>query len=197
MNAKLTAKETALLTAIAERHFSYFDQGLVANDSGIWTECMTAEVAGTRYNVSDTQRGVATVIASLGRKGFLVTLAANEEDGAWTMLTEAGQAWVEAYNGESEEAILDQAIAERMTPATEEAPADDTTVLSALVNEYKEGDTEWTEVTFADASRTVRRRRQVSGAWRTDFWGITAEGKKVSTTSKAAKAAREAGSFSI
>lgn len=114
MNAKLTAKETALMTAIAENFFSFFDGGLVAHDSGIWTDSMTAEIVSTsRYDVSKTQRGAASVINSLGRKGLLTT--GTSEDGAWTELTEAGEKWITDHNWPDE--------AEAAPAAAEEAPA--------------------------------------------------------------------------
>jgi len=190
MNAKLTAKETALLTAVAEGHFSFFDEGLV-DGSGIWTTCMTEEIAGsTKYAVSASERGVATVINSLGRKGYLLTTT--NEDGTWTEITATGEAWIAEFNGETGEEVLEEAIAERITKTAEEAPVDD-----AQVHEYTEGDAEWIVTTFADNSNTLRRRRQVNGAWRTDFWGTTADGKKVSILSRDAKAARAAGKFTI
>jgi hypothetical protein len=190
MNTKLTAKETALMTAIAERHFSFFDQGIVAG-SGIWTEDMTAELMGSKYEVSKTQRGAASVINSLARKGLLITVPAQDEDEAWTELTEAGQAWCEE-NFPAEEETVEEA------PVAEEAPAEVALETETFkIVEFKDEDAEWIETTFADGSKTLRRRRQVSGAWRTDFWGITAEGKRVATSSKAAKEAREAGTFTI
>jgi len=201
MNAKLTAKETALMTAIAANHFSFFDQGLV-DGSGIWTECMTDEIAGHKvYKVSDSQRGVATVIASLGRKGLLLT--DTNEDGAWTELTAAGEAWITEHNGQSDREVQEAAVAERMAPKVvnpeakhpgETTEANETFAVSEWADE---DETEWVSTAFADGSSTLRRRRQVSGAWRTDFWGTTADGKKVSILSRDAKAAREAGTFTI
>lgn len=191
MNAKLTTKETTLMTAIADNFFSFFDGGLVAHDSGIWTECMTEEIMGTsRYDVSNTQRGVASVINSLGRKGLLVTT--DRGDGAWTELTEAGQAWVEAHNGETAEEVQEVASAAKHPGETTEV-----TETFAVAEWAEEDETEWIVTTFADNSNTLRRRRKVNGAWRTDFWGTTADGKKVSILSRDAKAAREAGKFTI
>lgn len=192
MNAKLTAKETALMTALAEGYFSFWDQGLVEG-SGSWTEVMTGEIAGsTKYAVSATLRGVATVIASLGRKGLLIT--STNEDGAWTDLTAEGEAWVNEFNDKvtEEEArigrvILEQAAAAEVVLDTE----------AFKITHRNEDGTEWDTCTFADGSFTERRRKQVSGAWRTDFWGTTTEGERVSILSRDAKAAREAGTFTI
>lgn len=188
MNAKLTAKETALLTMIATGQFTWFDDGLTEG-SGIWTTCLTEEAEGSE--VSATQRGVATVVASLGRKGFLETNQTGDGEGAWTALTEAGAAWCNEH-----EAKVGRTILEQVTIAQEEeaeaAPAETTTTEWTT-----EDGTEWIHTSFADLSAVTRRRRQVSGAWRTDFWGITADQKKVSILSRDAKAAREAGTFTI
>lgn len=54
---------------------------------------------------------------------------------------------------------------------------------------------EYIETTFPDGSLTLRRRRKVSGAWRTDFWGVDAAGKRYFILSRDAKAARTAGAF--
>lgn len=88
------------------------------------------------------------------------------------------------------------------TPAEEAVtidtnPVAEGTIPGSIIREFVDGADEWIVETFQDNSQVTRRRRQVSGAWRTDFWGYTAEGKKVPTTSKAAKAAREAGRFTI
>lgn len=107
-NVKLTAKETFLMTAIAERKFSFFDEGLVEG-SGIWADCLTGEIVGsTEYPVSETRRGVASVLNSLCRKGLLISEDDDEStDGAWTYLTAAGQAWCEAHNAEAAEFVAE------------------------------------------------------------------------------------------
>lgn len=175
---KLTAKETTLMTAIAKGDLSFFDSGVEVG-SGSWTECMTEELAGTA--VSDSKRGAATVIASLGRKGFLITDdGGDSEDGPWTELTEAGSEWCKAYY--SEGAFAEEEAAEE--------------VVLFKISHANEDGVEWEQCSFPDGSYTRRRRRQVSGAWRTDFWGTTASGKRVAILSRDAKAAREAGTFS-
>lgn len=65
------------------------------------------------------------------------------------------------------------------------------------VNEWADADeTEWTETIFADGSRTLKRRRLVSDAWRTDYWGAEFSGdKERATTAKLAKMARAYGRF--
>ena len=97
MTAQLTAKETAFMTAVAERFFSFFDEGLTEG-SGIWVNTATEEIAGNeRYQVSTSARGAATVINSLSRKGFF-TQSTDAEDGAWIGLTNEGVAWCEEHN---------------------------------------------------------------------------------------------------
>lgn len=217
---KLTAKETALMTQIAKGQFSYFDEGLVAG-SGIWSDALTHEAGAA---VSSSARGAATVMSSLCRKGLLHSdqgayLSESTEDGAWVELTEAGQAWIEEFNGETQAEATERILAERAAAKEElvfdttqaeviyeeidgvvtidKDPVAEGTIPGSIIREFVDGADEWIVETFADNSQVTRRRRQVSGAWRTDFWGYTAEGKKVPTTSKAAKAAREAGKFSI
>lgn len=65
------------------------------------------------------------------------------------------------------------------------------------VNEWVDAeDTEWTETLFADGSRTLKRRRLVSNAWRTDYWGAEFSGdSERATTAKLAKLARANGHF--
>lgn len=65
------------------------------------------------------------------------------------------------------------------------------------VNEWVDTeDTEWTETLFADGSRTLKRRRLVSNAWRTDYWGAEFSGdSERATTAKLAKLARANGHF--
>src|ERR1043166_7727360 len=90
---KLTAKETALLTAIGAKYFSFFDDGIVAG-GGIWVNALTEEIAGnSTYPVSDTVRGAATVATSLARKGYAVIsgdVRVGDDDGRWFELTELG-----------------------------------------------------------------------------------------------------------
>lgn len=60
------------------------------------------------------------------------------------------------------------------------------------VNEWTDADEiQWTQTVFADGSSTLKRRRLVSGSWRTDYWGAEFSGdKEKATTSKLAKLAR-------
>lgn len=65
------------------------------------------------------------------------------------------------------------------------------------VREWKDEDeVEWTETAFHDNSRTIKRRKLVSGSWRTDYWGAEFEGDKERyTTAKLVKMARAYGTF--
>lgn len=190
MNAKLTAKETALLTAIAENKVDFFEDGLVEGSNG-WSDVLTDQLVGI---VAETAKGVSAVAKSLHRKGLLES-DFNTEDGESYFITAAGEAWFAENFPKAEEALVVEQAGPSADPEVENHIGYD-------VSTWQEEDhdllaIEWIETTFADGSKTLRPRKQVNGAWRTDFWGFTAEGKKVSTTSKAAKAAREAGTFTI
>lgn len=87
-------------------------------------------------------------------------------------------------------------------PVIQEAPAAPEEDPGYEVKEWSEdlapeegGYTEFIETTFPDGSLTLRRRRKVSGAWRTDFWGVDAAGKRYFILSRDAKAARTAGKY--
>jgi hypothetical protein len=87
----------------------------------------------------------------------------------------------------STEDVLDTVTKEQVVSHTE----------NYTVNEWVDADdTEWTETIFADGSRTLKRRREVSGSWRTDYWGAEFSGdKERATTAKLAKMARSYGRF--
>lgn len=85
---KLSPRQSALMAAIGNREFSFFDEGIVA-DSGIWHSCMTGEIAGEGSAVATTAKGVANVIAALGRKGLLEIGDLDEGD-VWVSLTASG-----------------------------------------------------------------------------------------------------------
>ncbi|XNL98387.1 hypothetical protein SEA_BUMBLE_76 [Arthrobacter phage Bumble] len=125
-NVKLTAKETALMAAIADRQFSFFDDG-ISEGSGIWADCLTGEIVGSAaYPVSETRRGVASVLNSLCRKGLLISEDDEEStDGAWTYLTAAGVAWCEAHTAAKVEELPVVTLSGEMTEAVEvEAPVE-------------------------------------------------------------------------
>lgn len=197
----LTAKQTSLLTALGENFFSFFDDGIVAG-SDIWADVMTSEIAGhPTYAVSDTAKGVASVAKSLVKKGYLEVTAADVEDGVAYVLTELGATTANELAGNGAEVAEQEEfdlIGETETP---EAPVE----VDALdeetgnwISSWTEGDTEWTKVEFSDSSYYVKRRRSVSNAWRTDYYGCENLGEKqVLTTSRQCKLAVAAGSFTF
>lgn len=199
--AKLTRKQTALLTAIGDSYFSFFDDGIVAG-SGIWHDCMSDEIAGNdHYDVSASPKGVVTIAAALVRKGYL--RIENQEEGDWVALTELGAEKARELAGTTEATPETAETAPETAPVPEqgeldligEAPAE-TAEENFSVEEWEDEGTEWIRTTFSDGSYTLRRRRRVSGSWRTDFWGAEAGAlKQKATTSRAAKAARAEGRF--
>lgn len=190
MNAKLTAKQTALLTAIAENKVDFFEDGLVEGSNG-WSDVLTSQLIGI---VADTAKGVAQVAKSLDKKGLLVS-DGNTEDGESWFITAAGEAWfAENFPAETEEAATEEISADT-TVAEVETPEGE-----AIVTEWTAAGMEdtvyWTEIKFADDSRTIKRRQKVSGAWRTDYWGAEFAGdKERMTTSAKVKDALRKGNF--
>ena len=108
-----------------------------------------------------------------------------------------------------------QSFGQEETPAEEETPAPveeeeedllgtvekavtetDSYTVTEWTEDGKEAPVEWTETTFKDGSKTLKRRTKVSGAWRTDYWGWEAgSDKKLFTSAKASKMARAYGTF--
>ena len=193
-NLNLTAKETALMSAIADRKFSFFDDG-ISEGSGIWADCLTGEIVGsTDYPVSETRRGVASVLNSLCRKGLLISEDDEEStDGAWTYLTAAGVAWCEAHTAAKVEELPVVVLSGEMTePAEVEAPAAELVEVPAAaetivapvepaadveapvkwgMGTHAAGDVviskdglEWTVIGPAEKGKTVRLERTVDGA---------------------------------
>lgn len=208
-NIKLTAKQTALLTAIGRNEFTFFDDGIAAG-SGTWSDVLTGE-AGPE--VAANPKGVARVAGSLVKKGLLAS--SEQEEGTWFELTEAGAELANELAAtqidltpvvEAEEApvqeeleielddLIGETVAEDELDVTEENRFEDDQPFVA--KEEDEDGTEWTRTTFGDGSYTLKRRRQVSGAWRTDYWGCEAgSAKETFCLSRDAKAALAAGSF--
>lgn len=215
MNIKLTPKQTALLTAIGRSEFSFFDDGVAAG-SGIWSEVLTGECGP---EIAANPKGAARVAGSLVKKGLLASFVDAEENDTWFELTEAGAelanelaatqidltpvAEVEEEPAQTELDLDD--LADLIGETVEEEELDVTEENRFVVGEgdepfvAKETDedgTEWTRTTFEDGSYTLKRRRQVSGAWRTDYWGCeSGSDKEVFCLSRDAKAALAAGSF--
>ncbi len=195
---QLTAKQTALMQAIADGGIDFFRDGGLNAGANCWSNVLTSWLAGsTQYAVSATETGVSSVAKSLCRKGLLETDGAGDE--ASYYLTEAGAEVARELHGEEAEAFqaeVDATIADsEALLAAKAVPVHEDTE-TYTTNEWTEGDAQWTETIFNDGSYTLRRHRQVSGAWRTDFWGKEAGAeKKALTTSAKAKAARVNGTF--
>lgn len=83
----LTAKETAVMTAIGQNKLPGFTEGITSG-SGTWHKELCRELTDEGLAVSSTPRGAATVIRSLNDKGLLYTHDSGQGD--WTVLTEAG-----------------------------------------------------------------------------------------------------------
>ena len=208
-NIKLTAKQTALMTQIGQRQFSFFDNGITEN-SGIWSEVLTSE---SGPEVAANAKGAARVAGSLVKKGLLASFVDTEENDTWFYLTAEGadlanelgatQMDLTPVQDELEGITLedvDAALAmldeeeELVGEVTEENRFEDDQPFVA--KEEDEDGTQWTRTTFGDGSYTLKRRRQVSGAWRTDYWGCEAgSSKETFCLSRDAKAALAAGSF--
>jgi hypothetical protein len=133
--AALTPAGTALLTAIGQRRFSFFDDGIV-EDSGIWEECLTTEVAG----IANTPKGVALVARKLERDGYLYISQNDGEDSPWVSLTALGaQAANELATAAAEQAAAaTQRSYEAGTATKADAEAAWETAFAASDNEAKE-----------------------------------------------------------
>jgi hypothetical protein len=182
MNAKLTAKETALMQAIADGDIDFFRDGGLEAGANCWSNVLTGWLAGsTKYLVSDTERGVASVAKSLCKKGLLETDGAGDD--AAYYLTELGAEVARELHGEEAEEVFTGTVAEVETPEGE-------AIVTEWTTEGTEDTVSWTEITFPDASRTIKRRQKVSGAWRTDYWGaeFAGDAERLTTSAKVKEA---------
>lgn len=192
MNAKLTAKETAVMQAIADSAIDFWRDGGLEEGANGWADVTTSTLANhPTYEVSKTPRGVASVLNSLCKKGLMYS-DLGDDDAAY-YLTELGAEVARELHGgevvEVEEISADTTVAEVETPEGE-------AVVTEWTTEGTEDTVSWTEVTFPDASRTIKRRQKVSGAWRTDYWGAEFAGDKERlTTSARVKEALRKGNF--
>lgn len=208
MNIKLTPKQTALLTAIGRSEFSFFDDGVAAG-SGIWSEVLTGECGP---EIAANPKGAARVAGSLVKKGLLDSFVDAEENDTWFSLTAEGAELALELAGRTVDAEGTHSPVVEEAPVQEELELDDLADLIGetpaaevvvgeddqpfVAKEEDEDGTQWTRTTFGDGSYTLKRRRQVSGAWRTDYWGCeSGSDKEVFCLSRDAKAALAAGSF--
>jgi hypothetical protein len=197
----LTANQAAVLTAILK------DGMYIHGDDFSGTfESFTHDLAD-RGTVKDKKTAKAVVNQMLKKRLFAVDA---ETDGL--TLTDAGKfAYTELiFEGNPEglaeqEAHLEELAEKAESPADEDLIGEDPVKVETSTESYTatewtepgdEADIEWTETIFHDGSKTLKRRKKVSGAWRTDYWGTDAGAdKQVFTTAKACKMARAYGSF--
>lgn len=105
----LTKMGEALMRAIGESSFSFFDAGVTA-DSGIWIDVLTDEAAGAE-GMPKTATGVANVVEKLVADGYLSKIEANEEDPAWVSLTAAGATCAQRLAASAEHEQQEQSLA--------------------------------------------------------------------------------------
>jgi len=174
---------------------------------GSWFEDIVTTVAEQGLNKDKKQARVT--LNQLIKKGTLGVDTTKEEGESWVYLqetepwfrSELGLEPAEEVEEDAEEDILGHV--EEEAPAAEETPEQvptaertEETELYTVREWTDENEVEWTETTFHDGSRTIKRRKQVSGSWRTDYWGAEFEGdKETYTTAKFAKMARAYGNF--
>lgn len=213
---KLTANQEAVIRTILDAtHQGQF----IGSDGefGVWFDTLAKEAVA--HGVKDLKQARVTVNQMIKKNLFKVDTTI-EEGSSWLALTDAGK---EALTQvllpkaeESEEDLLGTQDVEEGTPEDEvaealaeiEAEAEEdlvgdvrgevqTETENYTVREWHDGDdVEFTETLFKDGSRTLKRRKKVSGSWRTDYWGAeNAADKDAYTTAKLAKMARAYGQF--
>lgn len=187
-----TENQAALLAGVDLRHGAWFD-----------TVAMEAAKTGLMRDRKTARR----VLDQLVHKGILAIDTAKEDGSAWITLR-LTEPWFYGKNEETEmpaeDLIGEDLIGEDLIGSTDPEPEPTTATIPvihtevAVVKEWKDEDgTEWTETVFPDGSSTLKRRRMVSDAWRTDYWGAEAPGEKQkATTAKLAKMAKTYGHFS-
>jgi hypothetical protein len=202
----LTENQAAVLTAIREGLSVHDDEFTAVFDT------FAADLAD-RGSLKD-KKTAKVVLNQLTKKRLLAVDAETEQ----LTLTDAGKyAMTEVLFADEPEKLEEQKqhLASLETPAEEETPAPveeeeedllgtvekavtetDSYTVTEWTEDGKEAPVEWTETTFKDGSKTLKRRTKVSGAWRTDYWGWEAgSDKKLFTSAKASKMARAYGTF--
>lgn len=164
---------------------------------GAWYDDVVFE-ATDRQLVKDRPTA-RRVLDQLIKKGTLTADTTVEEGSTWLEL-KGSEEWFFSAADDTEVILGQDVIAGTPEDEVEEALAELEVVTHTEnyeVREWKDEDgTEWTETIFADKSRTLKRRKQVSGQWRTDYWGSEYEGDNERyTTAKLAKMARAYGTF--
>lgn len=196
--SKFTENQTSILGGIdLTRGAWYDDVASLATDRGLVKDRTTAR----------------RVLDQLIKKGTLAADTTVEAGSTW-LEVKAAEEWFASGPAEEVEEdllgvqqdVLEGTPADEVADALQEIEEEETGkpieqvvthTENYKVNEWTTEDgTEWTETVFSDNSRTIKRRKQVSGQWRTDYWGAEFEGDKERyTTARQAKAARAYGTF--
>lgn len=211
---KLTENQEALLARIdliAEG--AWFDE--------VVTQAFEQEVIKTKLQAKATlnqliKKGILAVDTTKEEGSSWVTLTDLGGDVIGGVITDLGIAAEEVLDGLANEEEDEDLLGDLVVEAEEELEEEEEDLLgdtgeidlvvkeqvvshteNYTVNEWVDTeDTEWTETLFADGSRTLKRRRLVSNAWRTDYWGAEFSGdSERATTAKLAKLARANGHF--
>lgn len=124
----LSANGLALMTAIGEQRFTFFDGGIEEGE-GSWANCISEEAVG--MEITKSVRSTAGILVRLVKIGMFTT-AENEDnvngEGQWYSLTELGAAVANELAGNEAHATveaIEQAIeaGEEAATAEDEAPA--------------------------------------------------------------------------
>jgi hypothetical protein len=212
---------------MSETKYTENQTAILANvdlSNGAWFDNLVNDIAAKGLVKNKQQAKVS--LNQLIKKGTLSADTTVEEGSTWIEL-KVTEPWFRSETSPAEEApaeeeddllgliqqdVIEGTPADEVADALAEIEAEETgedvdTVVAeqskTVTENYTELEwtdhegTEWTETTFNDGSRTLKRRKKVSGSWRTDYWGAEFAGDKERyTTSKFAKMARAYGAFS-
>ncbi|MDQ5840909.1 MAG: hypothetical protein M3537_07165, partial [Chloroflexota bacterium] len=205
-----------VMTSLCVKGLLFSDKASYSAEDGAWVELTEA---GAEWIAAHNEAKAAEQVADdaleatleIGEDGNYVLPSAApvqeelpiaEETPAPAKKTRKAKAKKAVAAPETTETVAEEPTAPETAPEPETA-APTAEELGYTVEEWDEETDEWgtqfwIQTVFADGSMTLRRRRKVSGAWRTDFWGQAAGAeKRVFTTSGAAKAARAAKKFTV
>lgn len=208
----LTANQASVLRTVLAKSKGSDSDYIQNGEIGMWFDDLAID--STEYGIKDKKQARVT-INQLIKKGLFKVDTTVEEGSSWLELTDAGkEGLTEVLLPESED--VDDLVGDIRADVEEGTPEDEIEDAIAeleeedlvgnvetahtenyTVREWTDGDdTEWTEITFGDNSRVIKRRKKVSGSWRTDYWGAEFEGdKETYTTAKRFKMAKAYGSF--
>lgn len=216
---KLTENQTAVISYIlgATRSGQYIQDG----EFGVWFDSLAKEAASGGF-IKDVKQAKVTLNQMIKKNLFKVDTTI-EEGSSWLELTDAGkEALTQVLLPEEDAEELVGDIRADVEPGTPEDEVEDAiaeleeeaapaeadedligevtttqTETGGTVREWTDADdVEWTEIHFSDGSRAIKRRKKVSGSWRTDYWGAEFEGdKETYTSAKRFKMAKAYGFF--